>query len=160
MAKPMTITLKFGDRAVSARLRAGGQVSIADAAFTVAEAGSGLYVVDDGRRQWEVAVADSGEARWVSVDGQVLVVTVETGAARAVRKKSPAAGGMTAPMPATVVKVLVAPGQSVKDGETVLVLEAMKMELPIRAPKAGVVKEVRCRQGELVQPGEALVEIA
>ena len=66
---------------------------------------------------------------------------------------------MTAPMPATVVKVLVEPGQAVAEGDTVLVLEAMKMELPIRAPRAGVVKAVHCAQGELVQPGVALVEL-
>lgn len=155
----MTLTLKFGDRAVAARLGPGGQVSIDNAAFTVTEAGSGLYVVDDGQRRWDVAVADSEGGRWISVDGQVLIVTVETGGARPVRKASRSAGGMLAPMPATVVKVLVEPGQSVADGETVLVLEAMKMELPIRAPRAGVVKEVRCRPGELVQPGEALVEL-
>ena len=153
------ITLKFGYRTVSARLGGGGQVSIDYASFTVTAAGPGLYVVDDGQRTWEVAVADAGDARWISVDGQVAVVTVETGAARPVRKASRSAGGMMAPMPATVIKVLVEPGQSVHDGETVLVLEAMKMELPIRAPKAGVVKAVRCQQGELVQPGEALVEL-
>jgi biotin carboxyl carrier protein len=155
----MTLTLKFGDRAVAARLEAGGRVSIDNGVFTVAEVGVGLYRVDNGQRQWDVAVADDGESRWISVDGQVVVVTVEAGGARPARKKSRSAGGMTAPMPATVVKVLVEPGQSVHDGETVLVLEAMKMELPIRAPRAGVVKEVRCRQGELVQPGEALVEL-
>ena len=155
----MTVTLKFGDRAVAARLGPSGQVSIDYAAFTVTEAGGGLYLVDDGHRQWEVAVAEAGDSRWISVDGQVLLVTVETGAARPARKASRSAGAMMAPMPATVVKVLVEPGQSVHDGETVLVLEAMKMELPIRAPKAGVVKAVRCRQGELVQPGEALVEL-
>lgn len=66
---------------------------------------------------------------------------------------------MTAPMPATVVNILVAPGQEVAEGTTVLVLEAMKMELPIRAPRAGVVKAVRCAQGELVQPGVSLVEL-
>ena len=66
---------------------------------------------------------------------------------------------MMAPMPATVAKLLVAPGQSVAEGETVLVLEAMKMELPVRAPRAGVVKAVHCAQGELVQPGVALVDL-
>ncbi len=52
-----------------------------------------------------------------------------------------------------------APGQSVAEGETVLVLEAMKMELPVRSPRAGVVKAVHCAQGELVQPGVALVDL-
>jgi biotin carboxyl carrier protein len=67
---------------------------------------------------------------------------------------------MMAPMPATVVKVLVEPGAEVAEGDTVLVLEAMKMELPIRAPRAGVVRTVRCEPGQLVQPGIALVDLA
>jgi 3-methylcrotonyl-CoA carboxylase alpha subunit len=104
-------------------------------------------------------VADAGDARWISVNGQVAVVEVEAGQSRAPRRKSPHAGAMAAPMPATVVKILVEPGQKVAEGTTVLVLEAMKMELPIRAPRAGVVKAVGCTQGELVQPGVTLIEL-
>jgi biotin carboxyl carrier protein len=66
---------------------------------------------------------------------------------------------MAAPMPATVVKILVAPGQTVRHGDTLVVLEAMKMELPIRAPGDGTVKSVNCREGELVQPDRPLIEL-
>jgi biotin carboxyl carrier protein len=62
-------------------------------------------------------------------------------------------------MPATVLKVLVAPGAAVAKGDTLVVLEAMKMELPIRAAGDGVVGEVFCREGELVQAGAPLVEL-
>jgi biotin carboxyl carrier protein len=55
--------------------------------------------------------------------------------------------------------VLVTEGQSVVRGETMMILEAMKMELPLRAPHDGVVKDIRCRPGELVQPGTPLLEI-
>ena len=64
-----------------------------------------------------------------------------------------------APMPATVVSLRARPGDSVDEGDTLMVLEAMKMELPIRAPRAGIVKAVHCAEGELVQPGINLVEI-
>jgi biotin carboxyl carrier protein len=64
-----------------------------------------------------------------------------------------------APMPATVVRVLVREGDRVEKGETLVLLEAMKMELPVRAPDAGVVAAVRCREGELVQPDTVLVEL-
>jgi 3-methylcrotonyl-CoA carboxylase alpha subunit len=64
-----------------------------------------------------------------------------------------------APMPATVVSLRAKPGDTVGEGDTLLVLEAMKMELPIRAPRAGIVKSVHCVEGELVQPGTNLVEI-
>jgi 3-methylcrotonyl-CoA carboxylase alpha subunit len=63
-------------------------------------------------------------------------------------------------MPATVIKVLVAPGVAVRKGDTVVVLEAMKMELPIRATSDATVKAVHCREGELVQPDAVLVEFA
>jgi len=63
-----------------------------------------------------------------------------------------------APMPATVIRVQVKPGDAVRKGDIVLVLEAMKMELPIRALGEGIVAAVHCREGELVQPDTALVE--
>lgn len=153
------ITLRLGQRVVNVRVDAAGEVLIDDAAFSVAEAGPGLYVVDDGARRWEVAIADSGDARWVSIDGQVAVVEIESGNSRGPRQRTSGSGSMMAPMPATVVKVCVEAGQTIAEGDTVLVLEAMKMELPIRAPRAGVVAAVRCTQGELVQPGVALVDL-
>ena len=77
------------------------------------------------------------------------------------RKASAAAGGaLTAPMPATVVKVHVRAGDAVKKGDIVVVLEAMKMELPVRALGDATVAAVRCREGELVQADATLVEFA
>jgi biotin carboxyl carrier protein len=61
-------------------------------------------------------------------------------------------------MPATVIKVMVTPGDAVKKGDIVVVLEAMKMELPLRALGDGVVAAVRCREGELVAADAPLVE--
>lgn len=63
-------------------------------------------------------------------------------------------------MPATVVSVEVAPGAAVRHGDTLIILEAMKMELPIRATADGIVKAVHCKAGDLVQPGVALIEMA
>jgi biotin carboxyl carrier protein len=62
-------------------------------------------------------------------------------------------------MPATVLSVMAEVGQAVKAGDTVIMLEAMKMELPVRAPRDGIVSAVHCREGELVQPGVMLLEI-
>lgn len=93
--------------------------------------------------------------QWVFLEGQVA--TLETPRPGRRRAQSTEAGVMS-PMPATVVAIHVAPGQSIAEGETLVVLEAMKMELPIRAPRAGVVKTVACAKGDLVQPGVNLVE--
>jgi acetyl-CoA carboxylase biotin carboxylase subunit len=76
------------------------------------------------------------------------------------RASTEGAQSLAAPMPATVVKVLVKPGDRVAKGDTVLVLEAMKMELPLRAAGDATVKAVHCREGELVHPEIALVEFA
>ena len=62
-------------------------------------------------------------------------------------------------MPATVIQVNVQKGAQVRRGDTLVLLEAMKMELPLRAPADGVVTAVHCQAGELVQPGSPLVEI-
>ena len=154
------VALRLGDRTVTALIGSAGEIRIDDSTFAVTPAGPGFYIVDDGRRRWNVAVADAGDVRWVSVDGQVASVEIEAGGTGRPRKKTPAGDAMMAPMPATVVKVLVRSGQAVREGETVLVLEAMKMELPIRAPREGVVSAVHCEPGELVQPGVALVDLA
>lgn len=66
---------------------------------------------------------------------------------------------LAAPMPASVSAILVRPGTVVEAGDTLLRLEAMKMELAIRAPSPGRVTSVDCRVGDLVQPGRPLVAL-
>ena len=63
-------------------------------------------------------------------------------------------------MPATVVKIEVTPGQTVTRDSLLIMLEAMKMELPIRAPRDGTVTAIHCRAGEIVQPGVPLLELS
>jgi 3-methylcrotonyl-CoA carboxylase alpha subunit len=70
-----------------------------------------------------------------------------------------AAASLTAPMPGTVVKVLVEEGQEVEEGQLLLVLEAMKMEQPVSAPHAGVVQSLPFDEGSLVPGGAVLAEL-
>ena len=76
------------------------------------------------------------------------------------RQHTTSAQTLAAPMPATVIKVHVKAGDVVKKGDTILVLEAMKMELPIRAPGDARIAAVCCREGDLVQADTTLVELA
>ncbi|MFV2039903.1 MAG: biotin/lipoyl-containing protein, partial [Acidimicrobiales bacterium] len=68
-----------------------------------------------------------------------------------------AAGGLAAPMPGVVLEVRCAPGDTVAKGQTLVVLEAMKMEHRIDAPSDGVVAEVRVASGGQVVNGEVLI---
>ena len=81
-------------------------------------------------------------------------------AAPAAPKPAATASTVTAPLPGTVTKVLVSVGQQVNAGETVLVMEAMKMENNITAESAGTVKAILVGQGTQVQSGDALIELA
>jgi acetyl-CoA/propionyl-CoA carboxylase biotin carboxyl carrier protein len=118
---------------------------------------SSWYVVKDGDRQVRVAVAEGAGATWVFVEGNVW--KVDDPASDRVRAKGRGETTVMAPMPATVVAINTAVGNSVNEGDTLIVLEAMKMELPIKAPRSGRVKAVHCTTGELVQPGVNLLEI-
>ncbi|GEM_PF-72190 len=70
-----------------------------------------------------------------------------------------AGGGLRATMPGQIRVIQVKPGDSVQAGDTLLVMEAMKMELRITAPVAGQVKAIHCREGEIVERGHLLVEL-
>lgn len=66
---------------------------------------------------------------------------------------------MTSPMPGRILKVLVAPGDTVSKGQDVVILEAMKMENSIMSDYAGTVKQVLVAEGETVAVDSQLVEI-
>ena len=154
-----SFVIRIGDTDVAAEL-ADGQVRIgaAEPAFDVDTCGDGEYLVRDGIRTWRVFVAGPPDGRYVYVDGVSAIVEVAPAGRPAVRRQR-AETAATAPMPATVIEILVVTGQSVEAGEVLLTLEAMKMEMPVRAPRSGSVTHIHCVEGELVQPGVVLVEV-
>ena len=82
--------------------------------------------------------------------------TVETSSRSRARHRD---HSMSAPMPGVVLKILVTAGQQVSKGMPLLILEAMKMEHVISAPRDATVAAIHCREGELVQPGGDLIEL-
>jgi biotin carboxyl carrier protein len=127
--------------------------------FDVTPLGDGRYQVSDGTRQRLAYATGPASSRWVFIDGRTFVVDVTGGAEGKVRRPHDDDMGLASPMPATVASILVSEGQPVSRGDVLIMLEAMKMELPIKAPRNGRVRKVGCAQGELVQPGVPLVEL-
>jgi pyruvate carboxylase len=127
----------------------------------VIPAGNGAYRIVDGTRSRVAYAVGSADGRWVFLDGRVYVVEVEEEAGPVARKKKRGDdhGALASPMPATVVQINVEPGQRVSKGDVLIMLEAMKMELPIKAPRDAAVKALGCKPGELVQPGVPLLEL-
>ena len=68
-------------------------------------------------------------------------------------------GGLAATIPSVVVEVLVEEGQRVDRGEKLLLLESMKMILPIQAPHEGIVESIDCAEGDSVAPGRPLLRL-
>ena len=110
----------------------------------------------DGQRVTAHVSSDMAK-RWVTVDGQTLVLTKTSGAKQGVRHDH--AGGLIAPMPGQIRSVAVSVGDAVKKGQTLLTMEAMKMEIRIQALKDGVVKSVSVKQGQTVEREQILVEV-
>ena len=117
---------------------------------------SGEVLVRDGARVERMFAVADGDVTWVFHNGDVYLVADES--ARTAKARQ-AHGALNAPMPATVIGVNVKPGDQVETGQTLIVLEAMKMELPLRAPGAGRVKAINCRPGDFVQPDMDLIEL-
>lgn len=115
--------------------------------------------LDDGPPR-RARVATDGSSRWVAVGGAVFLleaVTAMRGPAR--HRRGSGHDTLEAQMPGLVRRVLVAPGDHVEQGQPLLVIEAMKMEIKVTAPHAGVVQQVAAAEGQSVERGQVLVEL-
>jgi acetyl/propionyl-CoA carboxylase alpha subunit len=148
--------LRVGDRIIEdvdarvstdrVEVRGGG----ASASFALARQPDGSVVLDGptGRhRAWS-------DGRWVVIDGRARQVSVAPpgAAAKVIPEVSP-------PMPATVTAIFVAAGDAVARGDRVVAVNAMKTETVLESPRDGSVRAVYCTVGQLVRPGQVLVEI-
>ena len=144
----------------------------------VARPAADRRMVEVGGKGYEVRVieasADAGKYV-LELSGERIPVTVTDvikGGATAARGTGPAAAakraakpaeaggeGVRAPMPGKIVDVFVEPGDKVDAGDVVLILEAMKMENAIPAPREGIVSKLPIEPGQVVEPGQTLAVI-
>lgn len=113
-------------------------------------------VLEYNGRLLRVAGHKDGDKRQVWVNGrQVSYERVQKKAGGS----AAAAGSLSATIPAVVSEILVRAGDTVTAGEKLILLESMKMVIPIQAPENGTVESVLCAEGDSVQPGVPLVVI-
>jgi biotin carboxyl carrier protein len=117
-----------------------------------------LDLLIDGKRVIAYVSSDNAK-RWVTINGQTFVLTKSSGARKTGHGHHHAAGELTAPMPGQVRAVNVSEGEVVTKGQTLLVLEAMKMEIRIHSPQDGNVKKLFVKQGQTVEREQVLIEI-
>ncbi|MGJ3261448.1 MAG: acetyl/propionyl/methylcrotonyl-CoA carboxylase subunit alpha [Rhodospirillales bacterium] len=141
---------------IAATARAGGGYTLSIGGETVAGTllADGNAVIDGVRMAADVA--HLGDRLTVFADDGRRIFSLFD-PADAAADEAEAAGDLTAPMPGKVTHVHVKAGASVRRGQSLLVLEAMKMEHTIAAPADGTVTEIRCRAGDQVEDGVPLV---
>lgn len=109
--------------------------------------------------QYRAQVAAADTQRWVHLHGQTAALNVPQKTGR--RRKATGAHGetLTAAMPGVIRAVLVREGDAVERGQTLVVLEAMKMEIKLTASQTGTVTRVSVQAGQTVQRGQTLVAL-
>jgi oxaloacetate decarboxylase alpha subunit len=118
------------------------------------EAGEEMYTVEVEGKSYHVTVASGGDVSSIAKLGaQPLSVTPAPA-------ESVNAAPVNAPLSGTVISVLVQPGQVVAEGESIIILEAMKMETSISAPNAGTIVAVKVQSGDSCAVGDLLVTLA
>jgi oxaloacetate decarboxylase alpha subunit len=123
------------------------------AAKVASASGPEQFSVTVNGRTYSVEVGPSGA---VTAASATTSAPSEPAKAHAPTSREP----VTAPLAGTIFRVLVKPGQEVGASDVLLIMEAMKMETEIRSPKAGTVASISVKEGDAVELGQSLVEIA
>mgnify|MGYP003341663227 FL=1 len=120
----------------------------------------GVYTVKHNGQDYVVEVKSGGEISSIQVAGQAA-------APQAAPKEAPQAAApavnaedIPAPLAGNIWKVLVSPNQQVNEGDTLVILEAMKMETEVKAARAGTVVSVNVSEGDQVSAGQAIISLA
>ena len=116
--------------------------------------GEGVYTVSVSGEEYVVQVTEGGVVGAIQSAG-----SASASVAAPVAPAASSGEAVPSPLAGNIFKVLVSPGQQVEEGETVMILEAMKMETEISAPKSGVVGSINVKEGDSVQVGHTLLTL-
>lgn len=160
----MDVRLHHGDTEFVLRVESGDRITVHregdengnPRAFSVRALTAGRYAVEHDHGMTTAEAVRDGDTVWVRYRGRTYRLERPRG-----RKRGGAGGGgsLASPMPGQVQKILVAEGDLVTEGQPLAVVEAMKMQLEIKAPHAGSVVRVRAAEGDQVDAGVPLVEL-
>ena len=118
-----------------------------------AESGDEIYTVDVEGKKYTVTVSNGGELTGV-------VPLSGAGTSPTDARDMSGAEPVKAPLAGNIFRVMVSPGQNVEEGDTLLVLEAMKMETQVSAPHTGIIGNINIKEGDVVAVGDILLTIA
>lgn len=141
------------------------QVKIGDQLFELQaeQVTPNCLLLKEANGHHRIYLANSGDKTFVHLDGRSLVVAhPETKEKTSFQSEDQLAGadhGIYAPMPGKILKIFVAENQAVTAKQNLVIVEAMKMEHSVRAPRKGVVKKVNFKEGDLVDTGQEILEI-
>ncbi|MFK8139490.1 MAG: acetyl-CoA carboxylase biotin carboxyl carrier protein subunit [Bdellovibrionales bacterium] len=110
--------------------------------------------------QIELDAVKSSDGIWVHYKGRTFFEPVKNPKRRGARGATTDSGEVLAPMPGKIIKLVANIGDLVKEGQLVVVMEAMKMEYSLKAPKAGKIDTINLEIGQQVSLGDSLFKIS
>ena len=122
---------------------------------------NGLHIIRQPNKNTEAYLEPNRQGQYdIQIDGNHLSAEILSGF-QSSRKKSPQdTGSIHSPMPGLIIDIMVNIGDRVKEGQTLLIQEAMKMQMKLRAPSSGVVKFISTTPGSQVEKGVLLISLA
>lgn len=113
-------------------------------------------VIDTDMANKTITVKVNGSSYEVKLEDQYDQLVKRLGLGKQTQQK---VKDIKAPMPGLVIQIVAEPGQAIQKGDTLLILEAMKMENVIKSPGEGVVKQINAKKGQAVEKGYVLIEM-
>ncbi len=129
-------------------------------AFDVLETRPGELSLRFEGRPVRLYWAHQGDVRWVALEGCTYELRKPSGRDRGHSSAGPSSSVLRAPMPAQVRAVLVSEGNLVEGGQTLMLLEAMKMEIKLQAPRRGRIARLPVQEGQAVDRDQILIELS